>query len=323
MSSIYDLDTWRLFFKIVSKGTIARVSEEIGIESSSISRRINKLEKELGIELFRRQGKQLVLTSAGSLAYSRMRRIVFDASSLFTDLQMAQEKEEAIISIDCPIGLSEIIISEASARYTVLNPGVCFSMRSLSYVELMTSDTLSGYDVMLSVMPLNVPNRDSQLVAGIPFILAATPKYLLSLKYPIRSPRDLNGHPLFSFYSRNRERNMILRKGNDYYQMHLHAALRLNHPGAIKQVVMKSLGIGAYCPIYYYLEELKNGSVSVVLPEWKLPLQQVYVSRRDRNRVEVNRFIDWLSSFFEDYPGLVSPTAEGFWVGDFTDGTLL
>lgn len=53
MSTVSDLDTWRLFFKIVSRGSIAKVSEEIGVEASSISRRINKLEKDLGVELFR------------------------------------------------------------------------------------------------------------------------------------------------------------------------------------------------------------------------------------------------------------------------------
>lgn len=72
MSTVSDLDTWRLFFKIVSRGSIAKVSEEIGVEASSISRRINKLEKDLGVELFQRKGKQLVLTSAGSVAYSRI-----------------------------------------------------------------------------------------------------------------------------------------------------------------------------------------------------------------------------------------------------------
>lgn len=320
MSSVSDLDTWRLFFKIVSKGSIAKVSEEIGVESSSISRRINKLEKDLGVELFKRQGKQLVLTSAGSLAYSRMRRVVFDAASLFKDLQMNQGDDQAIITIACPIGLSEMLLPNAMYEYTQLYPEVTFSLRSLSYVELMTADALSSYDVMLSVTPLNVPNRDSKLMGGIPFLLAATPQYLSSLKYPIRSPRDLGEHPIFSFYSRNRERNMVLRKGSDYFPLHLHAKIRLNHPGAIKQLVMQSRGIGAYCPIYYYLSELKNGTVSRVLPEWRFPVQQVYVSRKDRDRTEVNRFVHWLIDYFQNYPGLVAPTYEGFWAGDFTDG---
>ena len=138
MSTVSDLDTWRLFFKIVSRGSIAKVSEEIGVEASSISRRINKLEKDLGVELFQRKGKQLVLTSAGSVAYSRMRRIVFDAASLFKDLQVARDNDRDLITIACPIGLSEIIMPIAISKYLEFNPDVSVSMRSLSYVELMT-----------------------------------------------------------------------------------------------------------------------------------------------------------------------------------------
>lgn len=298
MSTVSDLDTWRLFFKIVSRGSIAKVSEEIGVEASSISRRINKLEKDLGVELFQRKGKQLVLTSAGSVAYSRMRRIVFDAASLFKDLQVARDNDRDLITIACPIGLSEIIMPIAISKYLEFNPDVSVSMRSLSYVELMTSDAITSYDVML----------------------AATPQYLNGLKYPIRSPRDLSEHPIFSFFSRNRERNMVLRKGSDYFPLHFHAHMRLNNPGGIKQVVMRSKGIGAYCPVYYYLDELANGTVCEVLPEWKFPVQQIYISRKDRDRVAVNRFVHWLIEYFEHCPGLVPPSYEGLWVGDFVDG---
>lgn len=320
MSTVSDLDTWRLFFKIVSRGSIAKVSEEIGVEASSISRRINKLEKDLGVELFQRKGKQLVLTSAGSLAYSRMRRIVFDAASLFKDLQVARDNDRDLITIACPIGLSEIIMPIAISKYLEFNPDVSVSMRSLSYVELMTSDAITSYDVMLSITPLNIPTRDSKLIAGISFMLAATPQYLNGLKYPIRSPRDLSEHPIFSFFSRNRERNMVLRKGSDYFPLHFHAHMRLNNPGGIKQVVMRSKGIGAYCPVYYYLDELANGTVCEVLPEWKFPVQQIYISRKDRDRVAVNRFVHWLIEYFEHCPGLVPPSYEGLWVGDFVDG---
>lgn len=173
---------------------------------------------------------------------------------------------------------------------------------------------------MLSITPLNIPTRDSKLIAGISFMLAATPQYLNGLKYPIRSPRDLSEHPIFSFFSRNRERNMVLRKGSDYFPLHFHAHMRLNNPGGIKQVVMRSKGIGAYCPVYYYLDELANGTVCEVLPEWKFPVQQIYISRKDRDRVAVNRFVHWLIEYFEHCPGLVPPSYEGLWVGDFVDG---
>ena len=99
MSTVSDLDTWRLFFKVVAKGSIAKVAEEMRIEPSSISRRLNKLESELGTDLFQRRGKNLVLTAAGSLAFSRMRRVVFDAASVFKDLQDVHHNEQKHITI--------------------------------------------------------------------------------------------------------------------------------------------------------------------------------------------------------------------------------
>ena len=78
---------------------------------------------------------------------------------------------------------------------------------------------------------------------------------------------------------------MVLRKGSDYFPLHFHAHMRLNNPGGIKQVVMRSKGIGAYCPVYYYLDELANGTVCEVLPEWKFPVQQIYISRKDQTEL--------------------------------------
>lgn len=75
----------------------------------------------------------------------------FDAASLFKDLQVARDNDRDLITIACPIGLSEIIMPIAISKYLEFNPDVSVSMRSLSYVELMTSDAITSYDVMLSV----------------------------------------------------------------------------------------------------------------------------------------------------------------------------
>ncbi len=54
MSTVSDLDTWRLFFKIVSRGSIAKVSEEIGVEASSTSQgELTNLKKISALNFFR------------------------------------------------------------------------------------------------------------------------------------------------------------------------------------------------------------------------------------------------------------------------------
>ncbi len=78
MNSAHDLDTWRLFFQVVNLGSVSKAAQSLHQETSAISRKLNKLEKDLGTELFTKDGRKLKLTSAGFVAFSRMRRIVLD-----------------------------------------------------------------------------------------------------------------------------------------------------------------------------------------------------------------------------------------------------
>ena len=53
MSTVSDLDTWRLFFKIVSRGSIAKVSEEIGVEPLPSQGELTNLKKISALNFFR------------------------------------------------------------------------------------------------------------------------------------------------------------------------------------------------------------------------------------------------------------------------------
>ena len=318
MSTLSDLESWKLFFKVVSLGSVTKVAEEIGVEPSSVSRKINKLESELGVELFVRSGKKLVLSAAGSVAYSRMRRIVFDASTLFNDLSKIHAGEGKKISIASPIGIGEIILPMCLSQYQMIEPDIAFSLRTLSYVELFSAEALSGYDILFTVVPVNVGSHDCRLIGGCSHFLAATPEYLAS-NPPIETPRDLAKHRLFSFYSRNRERSVELRKNNEHFTFNLHASLRVNHPGAIKTAVMTSTGIGLYCPTYFYLDELHKNEVSSVLADWKMPIQQIYCSHKYTHQPEILNFCNWIADYFPNIRGIIPPDHEGYWLGDFGD----
>lgn len=323
MSAVSDLSTWRLFFKVVAKGSISKVAEELQIEASSVSRRINKLERELGVELFRKEGKHLALTAAGTLAYSRMRRVTLDAITLIKDLQEVNIEGQETITIAAPIGLSESVLAPAFAQYQTGEPDVAFSLRSLGYTELVNAEALSSYDIVLSTVPLNVPTRDSKLICGIENFIGASLEYIHSLKYPIRYPRDLSEHPVFSFFSQNRERNILLRKGKDTFPLHTHARIRLNHPGAVKALVIGGCGVGVYCPKHLYAQELKNGTVLELLPEWDFPVQPLFLTRRGESRPAIERFIQWFTQYIDQVPGLVPLSYDGIWSRDFAEQVIL
>lgn len=65
------------YFVVVAKhGSLSRAALELGIEQSTITRHIGKLESDVGVRLFHRSGRGVVLTDAGQLFLSHARDVV-------------------------------------------------------------------------------------------------------------------------------------------------------------------------------------------------------------------------------------------------------
>ncbi len=319
MNTINDLSAWQLFFQIVASGSISKAAEDLRMESSAVSRKINRLESDLGVSLFQRSGRSVVLTSAGATAYSKMSRIIFDANTLFSDLRKSSNSKPNVITIAGPIGISEKIIPLLLTDYAKLNPDVGFSVRAMSYFSLFSAETIQTHDLVFSMSPLSIPSCVTQLLGGIPHILTASKHFMEENNVEINSPADLNKYPMFSFYSRNRAKNIYLHKDSQFYPVNFDVTLRFNHPGSVKTAVKKHAGIGVYCPIYFYYNELDDGTIVHVLPDWSMPIQQVYLNWKQTDNPMITSFIEWVLSSFPELPRIIPANEKGYWLGDLSE----
>ena len=58
----------RYFWAVAHEGNLTRAAERLYVSQSAVSVQIKQLERDLGHDLFERQGRRLVLTEAGSIA---------------------------------------------------------------------------------------------------------------------------------------------------------------------------------------------------------------------------------------------------------------
>ncbi|MDG0790631.1 LysR family transcriptional regulator [Cohnella ginsengisoli] len=63
------LDDMRVFATVVEYSSLNRAADRLNVTQPALSRRIARLERELGVDLFRRIGKRLELTPAGQFTY--------------------------------------------------------------------------------------------------------------------------------------------------------------------------------------------------------------------------------------------------------------
>ncbi len=70
-----DANSLAYFSAVARSGSISRAAGELGMEPSTLTRHIGRLEDEVGVRLFHRSGRGMALTEAGSVLLEEARRL--------------------------------------------------------------------------------------------------------------------------------------------------------------------------------------------------------------------------------------------------------
>src|SRR5215472_16472930 len=107
-----DLDTLRTFSVAHDLGGLARAAERLSRTPSAISLQMKRLQDDLGIALFRKNGRGLALTEAGEMALAYARRILALNDELLDTMQGANLAGQ--IRIGCPQDFAPVLPSVLS-----------------------------------------------------------------------------------------------------------------------------------------------------------------------------------------------------------------
>jgi DNA-binding transcriptional LysR family regulator len=122
----FDLDTLRTFTTGIDLGSYARAAAQLGRSTSAVSAQLKKLEEQAGAVLFRKAGRGLALTEAGTtlLAYARRMLEINDEAALA--LRSASVAGEVRLGLQEDVGeallahvLGQFIRSHPHARIEV------------------------------------------------------------------------------------------------------------------------------------------------------------------------------------------------------------
>ena len=193
----------RIFVEVAHRGSFAAVARERNIDPSSISRAVALLEDEVGVRLFQRSTRRLMLTEAGETYLAHI-------TSLVDGLDHARDETRGM-SIN-PTGTLRLTTSVAFGNTCLIPLMPEFRQRYPNIkLDLLLTDTI--LDLVSERVDLAIRlsrHFDADFVVtklfDTQYRVCASPKYLKKNKAPA-APQDLQQHncllfPLPDFRSR-------------------------------------------------------------------------------------------------------------------------
>lgn len=185
-----ELDGIDVFVKVVQAGSFSGAARLLGLPNTTVSAKVARLEKRLGVQLIRRTTRKLHVTAAGRAYYERCAPALEAIENAEAEMTLAAPEPSGRLSLTCPgdvaHGLLPPIVDRFVERYPRARVEIVVANR---VVDLLAE----GIDLAIRAAPL----ADSTLVARkfMPFTggLWASAAYLKRRGVP-RSLADLAEH---------------------------------------------------------------------------------------------------------------------------------
>lgn len=292
-----DLNDMLLFAEVVERGGFAAAGRALGLPKSRLSRRVAGLETQLGVRLLQRTTRKLSLTDVGETYLRHCQALRESAQAAADAVANAQTEPRGTIRVVCPVTLAQTVLADVMPIYLARHPQVRVEMEVNNRVVDLVKD---GVDVALRVR-LTLEDSGSLVVKRLDeahSVLVASPAQLARQGTPTTLEEA----------SRLDSVAMSAVDGT--------ASIRLTSPQGreavltyrpryvaddlltLKRAVLAGSGM-CWLPDYMCEDELRDGRLVRLLPEWTTPVgvvHAVFASRRGMTPA-VRSFLDFLGEY--------------------------
>ncbi len=285
------LENMKAFRMVVECQGFRAAALAMKLSPGMVSRRIEKLEFELKIQLFKRNSRKVLLTTAGERFYQRCVIVIDEYESCLRDVKSLNDDISGCLKVGIPHSINHLHIIPNLKRFYATYPNIQLEIVTGNHCMELFSH---GYDLAIQCGPLPDSNLYYSLLGYWRKHTCLSPDYAAQHGIPAH-PDELHHHAcLLHFDNHRRSWKYII--DNEVTEIRAHCISRVNNSLDLCQMVKNGLGI-SYLPDFTLSEEIKSGEIITVLDEYMpppLPMYVVYINPQPSPREQA--FINFVRS---------------------------
>lgn len=262
-------DAMEHFVQVVESGSFSAAGKRLNKNPSSVARRIDHLEMELGTQLFSRSTRRLDLTLDGQSFYQQCLEILRSVQEARHSFQTVNKQVKGVVRISS-------LDSYGTEKLVPLLP----QFHKL-YPEAQVAISLDNSVIDLYNSPYHLAIRRGKLdnsdLIQRPLItdkglLVASPSYLA--RFPqIRHPHDLKAHTCLTLQRQRQRVFWYFRQDEQCHKIQIDGALSACGGSALLEWARQGVGI-TLATDWLAQKWLESGELVEVLPQWKTSFKE-------------------------------------------------
>ena len=277
------------FVDVVRQGSFAKAARNLGVSASAVTKGIARLESDLGVQLFTRSPRKVLLMDHSREFYERCVKILAALDEAETGIRDETSVTAGVVRVVMPTAFGGTTLIPHLSRFFELYPDIKLE---LEFSTAPVDRVKDGFDLAISTSDL----ADSSLVRRVlwrgPMVIVGAPSYLKKYGKP-ETPEDLVHH---NCIVGNVGRNWTFKRDGEPFRVRIDGSLYLKTGGTYREAVLHGIGIG-YSTRWLFREDISSGALVSLLENYTRddnPISVIYNDRRHLPK-KVKIVIDFLS----------------------------
>ncbi len=189
------IDDMLLFSRLVELKSFTAVANELEISRSLVSKRISRLENDLGVQLINRSTRQLEITEAGRTFFQYCIQLVDTVQDAKNAVSEIRGKPKGNLYINAPVTFGQTILPTAIVKFLAAYPDLRISLNlSDQFVDVIEG----GFDIVIRIGTLKDSTLRARKIGSTALHVYAHKQYLAEYGTP-ETPADLQNHNCLAY----------------------------------------------------------------------------------------------------------------------------
>lgn len=270
----------QVFVRVVESGSFSAVARETQATQSAVSKQIAALERALGARLLNRATRSLALTEEGERYFEQARRLVGEIAEAEATLRKGEQQLTGWLRVAASVGFGRLKLLPQVKVDLRLNDG---------FIDLVEQ----GIDVAVRIGELADSTLVAKRIGTTHRALIASRRYLRSLPRGLKAPRapeDLQRHNCIVYTELATQNAWSFTAGvgakvavGTQLTIRAQGNLQTNSSEVVRAAVLSGMGIG-FSPTWLFEDEMSQGDLEVLLPDWPAPSMPVHLVSPSQRR---------------------------------------